>query len=395
MHLVNTKRAKLIMEQSGVDCVIGTSLQNIQYLTGFTSFLKQVSPATTLFGLYSDSESPKVALVAPYSEADVIVASKTNVEDVKLYGSFPLELSYRNLEAEEKNLYELCSHQASPDAPTALVELLHDFGLDSSSIALDESGLPYGMFEKVCKMLPKAKVVPGSKLLSQVRMIKTQNEIEKLSNVVSLTEKAMKSAAELIRKGQSTFAIAKELERIETENSGKPVFTVVASGSYRAFPNALPSNKRLSEWDLVRFDVGCSLQGYCSDLGRTIAVDKVKKEILEYYKATLMGLDVAIDHVVPGARASDIYNIAVETVRKNGISKYRRHHTGHGIGMEVYDPPSISPNDNTILEEGMVLNLETPYYELGFAGLIVEDCMVVRKKHPELLSKLPRVLDGF
>ena len=393
--MVNKERAKQIMEQSGVDAVVGTSLQNIQYLTGFTSFLKQITPGIPLFGLYFGFKSPKVALVAPYSEADVIIASKIDVDAIKLYGTFPLEFSHRKLKEEEKKLYELCSHQTSPDAPTALVELLHDFGLDSSSIALDESGLPYGMFERVREMLPNAKVVPGSKLLTQIRMIKTSDEIEKLRNVVSLTEKAMKSAAGLIRKGQTTSAIARELERVVIENSAKPIFTVVASGSYRAFPNALPSNKRLSEWDIVRFDVGASLRGYSSDLGRTVAVDKVKKKILDYYKAIVRGLEVAMDYVIPGVRASEVYNIAVKTVRENGISKYRRHHTGHGIGMEVYEPPSISPNDDTILEEGMVINLETPYYELGFAGLIVEDCMVVRKKHPELLSKLPRALDGL
>jgi Xaa-Pro aminopeptidase len=383
------------MEQAGVDCLVGTSLQNVLYLTGFNSFLKQVTPSTLVFGIFFDSKSSEAKLVTSYSEGDIVAASETKAEDVELYGTFPLELSKKHVGYREKRLYELCSRPTAAEGTVALASLLEKFGLDSSTIALDETGLPFGVFDRIKALLPKAKIIPGSRILSSIRMVKTEEEIQKIREVVSLTENAIKKSVSFVKPGENTLEISKQIERIEYQASAKPIFTVVASGGYRAFPNAPPSTERLSNSDVVRFDVGCNLSGYCSDLGRTLAVGSVDRKTRNYYEATLRGLEVAIDNAVPGAKASELFRLATETVSKNGIKHYRRHHTGHGIGLEVYDPPSISPTDSTVLEEGMVLNLETPYYELGFTGLIVEDCMVIRKRHPELLSKLPRELDAF
>src|SRR5579884_1539255 len=112
--MVNRRRAKSIMEQAGVDCLVGTSLQNVLYLTGFNSFLKQVTPSTLVFGIFFDSKSSEAKLVTSYSEGDIVAASETKAEDVELYGTFPLELSKKHVGYREKRLYELCSR------PTAL-----------------------------------------------------------------------------------------------------------------------------------------------------------------------------------------------------------------------------------------------------------------------------------
>ncbi|MEM1938119.1 MAG: M24 family metallopeptidase, partial [Candidatus Caldarchaeum sp.] len=89
----------------------------------------------------------------------------------------------------------------------------------------------------------------------------------------------------------------------------------------------------------------------------------------------------------PGVRASHLFDVAVETTRINGLTHYRRHHCGHGIGLELYDVPVIRPEDQTVVEEGMVLNIETPYYELGLGGIIIEDTLVVKSDGVEMLSK--------
>ena len=91
-------------------------------------------------------------------------------------------------------------------------------------------------------------------------------------------------------------------------------------------------------------------------------------------------------------KCSDIFNVAVQTVRNSGIPHYQRHHCGHGIGLEFYDPPLISPHDHTKIEEGMVLNIETPYYELGFGGLQVEDTVLVTESGVRYLTKSSREL---
>ena len=218
--------------------------------------------------------------------------------------------------------------------------------------------------------------------------MKTESEITKIRNVIKVTENAIRISMEKEAKvGSTTRRIVKAFDESVWSSGAKPNFTVVAAADLSAFPNSLGDDEKLENGDFIRYDVGCTLDGYLSDLGRTISISSPPKKICELYAATLEGLKDAMKAIAPGVRASTIFEIAVDSVRKNGIRNYERHHTGHGIGMEVYEPPLIGQLDNTILEEGMVINLETPYYELGVGGLLVEDCLVVRKNGYELLSE--------
>ncbi len=95
----------------------------------------------------------------------------------------------------------------------------------------------------------------------------------------------------------------------------------------------------------------------------------------------------AYDILKPGLAARDLFAAVVETVRREGLSHYRRTHVGHGIGLDGYDAPNLAPSSDEIIEEGMVLCVETPYYELGAWGLQVEDMIVVRADGPESLMQ--------
>ena len=116
------------------------------------------------------------------------------------------------------------------------------------------------------------------------------------------------------------------------------------------------------------------------------------EKIKTYYAAVLAGIDAAIAAAKPGVACKDLFHIAVEATRKNGIPHYRRHHVGHGIGVECYDDPSITPASPFILEEGMTINLETPYYELGWGGVQIEDTFEVTKDGVRMLDHTTRDL---
>lgn len=154
---------------------------------------------------------------------------------------------------------------------------------------------------------------------------------------------------------------------------------------------------------MVKFDVGCSFQMYQADIGRTLVIGEPTGELAETYHALLAGQQAAIAALRPGIRPSEIFDIAVETVRAAGLLKYQRHHVGHGTGLEVYDMPVLQPassfsefggagaNDQP-LEEGMVFCVETPYYVLGAFGMIVEDTVIVTSGGARYLTDLPRDL---
>jgi len=126
--------------------------------------------------------------------------------------------------------------------------------------------------------------------------------------------------------------------------------------------------------------------GYPCDMGRSAVLGQPSKRTLDYWAAIFEGEQLAIDMAEPGVEASVIFNSVVERVRKGGIPEYRRHHTGHGWGVERYDPPLIGPKDHTPLEKGMVLCFETPYYEVGWGGLLHEDVVVVTEDKPRYLT---------
>ncbi len=148
----------------------------------------------------------------------------------------------------------------------------------------------------------------------------------------------------------------------------------------------------LRRGEVIRFDVGCMLDGYYSDIARNYSLGQPSagERALRYYEAILAAEQAAVDAMRPGVPASAVFQAGVAAAREAGIPHYQRTHIGHGIGLEMYDIPLLGPNDHTPLEAGMVFEVETPYYELGFPGLQVEDTVVLREGGAEILAGLDR-----
>jgi Xaa-Pro aminopeptidase len=166
---------------------------------------------------------------------------------------------------------------------------------------------------------------------------------------------------------------------------GLPVLYCIGTGPRSAMPNVQPSSRRLEHGDIIRFDVGGRYRHYRADIARVAVLGEPSKKIRTYHHALHTGVQRGIDLLRPGVPAARIFETVVETVRQEGIPHYRRTHVGHGIGIDGYDLPDLSATSTDVIEEGMVLCVETPYYELGFGGLQVEDMVVVRREGAETL----------
>ena len=150
-------------------------------------------------------------------------------------------------------------------------------------------------------------------------------------------------------------------------------------------------DKRLTANSLIRYDVGCLYKGYFADIARTAFFGQPADIHKQRYQAIWEAQEAALNITKPGTRVSELFNVAVEVARR-GIPEYQRTHIGHGIGLELYEPPSINPASDIVLEEGMVFNVEPPYYELGLGGFQVEDTVVVTDKGFRFLTTLDRGL---
>ena len=214
-------------------------------------------------------------------------------------------------------------------------------------------------------------------MLSRARARKLPGEVERLRRAARLAETGIDAALAVARVGVTERELARVVASVMLDGGGRPGFVVVTSGERSALGDAEPTDRQVEVGDLIRFDVGCTVDGYWSDMARTAVMGEPDELQASRYAALLAGEQAQLDHARPGVTAAELFEIAVETVEGAGLAPYRRHHCGHGIGSDVYELPIVAPGHDVPLEPGMTFCLETPYYELGWGGMMVEDTIVV------------------
>lgn len=168
--------------------------------------------------------------------------------------------------------------------------------------------------------------------------------------------------------------------------------TAVGAGPRSALPLIENYFHTIETGDQVRFDLCLQLEGYWGDTGRTVVAGEPTAWMKKHFDAVKSGWETALETVRPGVKASEVFHAAVSRVQREGIPHYRRQHVGHAIGLELYDDMTLSPGDQRILEPGMVLCVEVPYYELGAGGFQIEDTVVVTPDGYEFLTHMERKL---
>jgi Xaa-Pro dipeptidase len=178
-----------------------------------------------------------------------------------------------------------------------------------------------------------------------------------------------------------------------TAEGGRTGFCLVRFGKGLAL-GQIPASEdiKLAANDFAFFDVGIKYRGYRSDIGRLVSFGEPSDELRFLFEASKAGQQTAIDMMRPGVVAKDVFEAAVQAVRDAGIPTYKRQHVGHGIGIEYYDLPVLTPNADTVLEPGMVFEVETPYYRLGVGGSFIEDTVLLTEGDSAILTTLSRDL---
>lgn len=393
--LINKERAYRVMKKHGVEAIVASMPENVTYLTDFWSLSHWVLKGTPTYAVLPLEEKIEPFVITSISDLDLAADQEYCwIKEFITFGTFYVEspkgATLSKTEKRLENLLSMTKHKE--DAMTALAESLADKGLSKRRIAIDEMNITPTLYRTIQKKLPDAEIVDGYPLLREIRAVKTPEELNRLERSVDITEEAFKKATEIIREGVTELEISHTFLTTLVEEGAVPAITCIGAGYRSGFPNVVPSDYRVKKGDLIRFDIGCIYKQYYSDTARIVVLGKPTEKQSSYYHAIKVGEDRALELVRPGARASEIFEEAVKRVREAGILHYRRGHVGHGIGIETYDPPFLSPTSDHILEEGMVLNVETPYYELGFGGVQVEDTLVVTKDGYRFLTKCDRNL---
>lgn len=284
------------------------------------------------------------------------------------------------------------THEQTPDFVAALAAALRRSRLGASTLGVDAEGLGLETRLALEAALPTARLVAASEAVRRVRSAKLPGEVEILGRAARLAERGIEAAFEAARPGVTERELAAVVASTMFTGGGTPRLLVVTAGERSALVDAPPTDRTLQPGDLLRLDVGCAVEGYYSDVARTAVVGEPDVRQERGYGALLAGQEAALAAVRPGVLSRELFRVAVEGARANGLGRYRRNHCGHGIGLENYEPPLVAPDGEETLEEGMVLCVETPFYELGWGGMMVEDVVVTTAAGGRLLTGSDRGL---
>ena len=386
-------RIKKYAEEVHADMVVATLPANLNYLTtGYVCINQDVlTRADCAIGYFPATN--KFVYIVGYADLPTVLEFAGN--DAEVYfngGAFCFEQAPGVTDEFVTKImnYQKQALASTADAWEAAVRNNLPAG---STIAVDESRIFPSELKQVEEKLKDYQFVDGTELFMKARLVKHPEEIAGIEASARCAAESLMAALAQFKVGMTEYQIG-ELYNVELAKRGaKPYFCTVTSSLRAAFSDTINDNKRpIVEGDMIRFDFGCILNGYCSDLGRFAVVGEPTEKMVTYYNAVLAGLDAAIKIAKPGVKAGELFDAALKAVQENGIPHYRRHHTGHGIGMECYDIPTISHGVDVPIVENMTFNLETPYYELGWGGLMIEDTFVMTENGTRMLDHTTREL---
>ncbi|PZG48887.1 aminopeptidase P family protein [Spongiactinospora gelatinilytica] len=363
-------RLRAALAEAPFDAVVLTSAESVFYATGYRAVATPLFRAHRMAAVVTGDD---LWLVCP--AADTAPAADLGVPEDRLipYGRFYFE--------------------SAAGSPLALAADRHPGLAAALATAVGAVGprLKYAV-EGPEEGLLDVPAVDATAWIAEVRGVKLPGEVELLRYAARLAESAVAAALAAAGPGVTERDLAAVVAATMVAGGAEPRFLVATTGPRTALADAQPTGRRWRPGELARFDVGCVYQGYWSDIGRTAVLGEPGERQARRYAAILAGLDEQLALARPGVPAEEVFEVAMRAVRRGGVDPYRRQHCGHGIGTAVYEPPIIAPGAATPLVTGMTFCFETPYYELGWGGMMVEDALVVTSGGVERFTRSPRAL---
>jgi Xaa-Pro aminopeptidase len=241
----------------------------------------------------------------------------------------------------------------------------------------------------------KAKLKAQNGLVWELRRVKDEKELKLMRKAGELTSEGMKVAYEVIKPGIKECEVAGEIEyAMRKRGSWETAFeTIVASGTRSAFPHGGCIEREIKKGDLVVVDIGASFQHYRSDMTRTLVAGKPSEKQKKIYEIVRLAQEKAFQDTKPKAKGRDVDAMARKTIADAGYGKYFVHGLGHGVGLEIHEQPTLSPESKDKLMIGNVVTLEPGIYIVGFGGFRIEDTVLVQKGKAEKFTKGPYTLE--
>jgi len=256
-------------------------------------------------------------------------------------------------------------------------------------IGYEPARMTCDFFQSLHSRLPmKSSLQPVMGWVEELRMLKSAEEIARIRRSVDTNSRAFELTVARVRPGMKEQDLAAELEyRMRRLGAEKPSFeTIVAGGLRSALPHAQPTAARLQPGSLVVVDMGAFQDGYASDMTRMLYLGRPTARVKRTYRAVLEAQLAAIAAVRPGVRTAHVDGVARRVLKRHGLDQAFVHSTGHGLGLEIHEPPRIGKRDKMVLREGMAITIEPGVYLEDFGGIRIEDTVVVTERGCDILT---------
>ncbi|MBS3908287.1 MAG: aminopeptidase P family protein [Actinobacteria bacterium] len=243
-------------------------------------------------------------------------------------------------------------------------------------------------FERLVEEFGEVQLVGLSNLVEPLREVKDEYEIANIAAAAALADRAFDHIIDFIKPGTSERDIAIELDYFMLRNGArKPSFeTIVASGANSAIPHAVPSEKRIEPGDFVKLDFGAVIEGYHSDMTRTVVVGEASSRKREIYEKVREAQLAALAAVAPDKSGEEIDAAGRRIIAEAGLGEYFTHNVGHGVGLNVHESPVLGAGSKSLLKPQMVVTVEPGIYISGFGGVRIEDLVVVTETGNKILT---------
>lgn len=339
----------------GVDAFLVSSAVTLGYLTGMQ---EAGGERLLVFAVHADG---RTRMIAPALSATQ--AKRFGIGDVRSWrdGENPME----HVEA-----------------------LSRDWGLRSAVIAVDDE-MPASYLLAFQQALPAALFRTGQPVLSRLMRVKSPAELDLMRRAGKIADDAFPAAIEACRPGVTERQLAAVLTSEMFRLGGTPTFAIVATGANGAEPHHHSDDTPVREGDLVILDFGCHVEGYNSDITRTIACGAASREAIEAYRLVHDAHRSARAAIRPGVPAEEVDRAARAVIERGGLGERFMHRTGHGIGLRVHEEPYIIAGNTAPLEPGHCFSVEPGVYLPGEFGIRIENIVAVTEEGHESLNAEP------
>src|ERR1700760_1239162 len=350
-HAPRLRRLRRQMKQQGIPSLLVTHLPDVRYLCGFTGSNAFLAITASRAVMFTDGRYIAQAKQETQAARVVIATRSAREEACQWLGTSGAR------------------HCAFDPETTTVANLEH--------------------YRKALSRGKKGFFQPlAEPLIANLRLIKDEEELRLMKQAARLGVDLFHQLLPQIQPGMPETAIAAQLEHSARARGaeGMSFETIVAGGCRSALPHGHATSQRLPRKGFLTLDFGVILNGYCSDMTRTIFLGQPTRRERFTYDSVLEAQQAAVKAVKPGVSCGDVDEAARSVLRKAGLAEYFTHSTGHGVGLEIHEAPRIAADQSLVLSPGMVITIEPGVYIAGQFGVRIEDMVVVTRDGGHVLT---------